>query len=193
MLKFPSLRKYLTIKIECNSRPWPSVQRYWFWTPVLRGHWLWNNCLYYGDILSTTDRAVASYWWKYCPLVLLVAHQMWAAAWQNQLSVKVCPAKTEPSLCTQRIANDPRYFHMDSEGFDQTGLMPRLIWVFTRRTDHLFGFVMMQLIWSKTSMQSLQVWVSPGHIFCSNWSWNNFYGHSILTADSSRAVVSYWR
>ena len=152
MLKFPSLKKYLTIKIECNSRPWPSIQRYLFWTPVLWGHWLWNNCLYYGDILSTTDRAVVGYWWKYCPLVQLVAHQIWAAAWQNQLSLKCAQRRQETSLCTQRIANDPMYLHTDSEGSDQTGLMPRLIWVFIGRTDHLFCFVMMQLICSKTSM-----------------------------------------
>ena len=26
-----------------------------------------------------------------------------------------------------------------------------------------------------------------------NWSWNNFYGHSLPTAESCMAVVSYWR
>ena len=25
------------------------------------------------------------------------------------------------------------------------------------------------------------------------WSWIHFYGHSLPTADSSRAVASYWR
>ena len=29
--------------------------------------------------------------------------------------------------------------------------------------------------------------------FVEIWSWNNFYGHSLPTADSSKAVVSYWR
>ena len=28
--------------------------------------------------------------------------------------------------------------------------------------------------------------------FRQNWSWNHFCGHSLPTADSSRAVVSYW-
>ena len=29
--------------------------------------------------------------------------------------------------------------------------------------------------------------------FVKIWSWNNFYGHSRPTADSSRTVVSYWQ
>ena len=32
-----------------------------------------------------------------------------------------------------------------------------------------------------------------GTFFCLDWSWNHFYDHSLPTADSSRAVVSYWR
>ena len=29
--------------------------------------------------------------------------------------------------------------------------------------------------------------------FCGDWSWNIFYGHSLPSADSRRAVVSFWR
>ena len=33
-----------------------------------------------------------------------------------------------------------------------------------------------------------------GHIsFVEIWSWNNFYGHFLPIADTSRAVVSYWQ
>ena len=28
--------------------------------------------------------------------------------------------------------------------------------------------------------------------FCGDWSWNIFYGHSLPSADSRRAVVSFW-
>ena len=31
------------------------------------------------------------------------------------------------------------------------------------------------------------------HSFVKIWSWNNSYGHSRPTADSSRTVVSYWQ
>ena len=35
----------------------------------------------------------------------------------------------------------------------------------------------------------------PGwqHFFVEIWSWNIFYGHSLSSADSRRAVVSFWR
>ena len=29
--------------------------------------------------------------------------------------------------------------------------------------------------------------------FRGDWPWNHYYGHSLLTAGSSRAVVSYWQ
>ena len=29
--------------------------------------------------------------------------------------------------------------------------------------------------------------------FCRDWSWNIFYGHSLPSADSRRAVVSFWQ
>ena len=32
-----------------------------------------------------------------------------------------------------------------------------------------------------------------GNILCGDWSWNIFYGHSLPSADSRRAVVSFWR
>ena len=41
---------------------------------------------------------------------------------------------SESSLCAQWIAKDPNCLHADSEDSDQTGLMPRLIWVIAGRT-----------------------------------------------------------
>ena len=40
----------------------------------------------------------------------------------------------ESSLCAQWVAKDPSFRHVDSEDSDQTGRMPRLIWVFAERT-----------------------------------------------------------
>ena len=42
-------------------------------------------------------------------------------------------------------AKGPRFLHVDSEDSDQTGRMPRLIWVFAGRTGHFVGFVMRRL------------------------------------------------
>ena len=55
--------------------------------------------------------------------------------------MSVCPAKThislgtrpvwsESSLFAQWVAKDPSFLHVDSEDSDQTGQMPRMIWVF---------------------------------------------------------------
>ena len=44
------------------------------------------------------------------------------------------PVWSESSLCAQWLAKDTRFPHADSEDSDQTGRMPRLIWVFAGRT-----------------------------------------------------------
>ena len=41
---------------------------------------------------------------------------------------------SESSLCAQWVAKAPSFLHADSEDSDQTGRMPRLIWVFAWRT-----------------------------------------------------------
>ena len=53
---------------------------------------------------------------------------------ETQISLGVCPVWSESSLCTQWVAKNPRFLHADSEDSDQTGRMPRLIWVFAGRT-----------------------------------------------------------
>ena len=80
-----------------------------------------------------------------------------AASWQNQQngmgaqrrlrSAWAC-AQSDQSLrcCVQWVAKDPRFLHAISEDSDQTGRMPRLIWVFARRTCHFVGFVIRRLI-----------------------------------------------
>ena len=50
---------------------------------------------------------------------------------KTQISLGIRPVWSESSLCAQWVANDPRFLHVDSEDSDQTGRMPRLIWVFT--------------------------------------------------------------
>ena len=56
------------------------------------------------------------------------------------------PVCSEYWLCTQWVAKDPSFLHADSEDSDQTGRMPRLIWVFAGRTCHFVGFVMRRFI-----------------------------------------------
>ena len=82
--------------------------------------------------------------WK----TLHVGSFIWAATWQNQQKW-VCAQRrhrsawasaqvwSESSVCAQWVAKDPRFLCADSEDSDQTGRMPRLIWVFAGRTPIL--------------------------------------------------------
>ena len=74
----------------------------------------------------------------------LLLFLIWTASWQNQqcgvrptktqISLGIRPVWSESSLCAQWVAEGPSFPHADSEDSDQTGRMPRLIWVFARRT-----------------------------------------------------------
>ena len=64
---------------------------------------------------------------------------------KTQISLGIRPVWSEPLLCTQWVAKDLSFLHAHSEGSDQTGRTPRLIWVFAGRTCHVVGFVMRRL------------------------------------------------
>ena len=53
---------------------------------------------------------------------------------KTQISLGIRPVWSEFSLCAQWVAEDPSFLHADNEDSDQTGRMPRLIWVFAGRT-----------------------------------------------------------
>ena len=53
---------------------------------------------------------------------------------KTQIRLGIHPVWSESSLCTQWVAKNPRFLHADSEDSDQTGRMPRLIWVFVEGT-----------------------------------------------------------
>ena len=79
----------------------------------------------------------------------------WAAAWQNQqndvrpaktlISLGIHPVWSESSLSAWRSPGSLAILRVHSEDSDQTGWMPRLIWVFAGRTGHIVGFVMLRL------------------------------------------------
>ena len=65
---------------------------------------------------------------------------------KTHISLGIRPIWSESSLCTQWVAKDPSFLHADSEDSDQTGRMPRLIWVVAGRTGLFVGFAMLWLI-----------------------------------------------
>ena len=56
---------------------------------------------------------------------------------KTQISLGIRPVWSETSLCAHWVAKDPSFLHADSEDSDQTGRMPRLMWVFAGRTTTL--------------------------------------------------------
>ena len=72
----------------------------------------------------------------------------WVCAQRRLRSAWASAQSDQSSLCAQWIAKDPRGLHADSEDYDQTGRMTRLIWVFAGRTGHFVGFVMSRLIYT---------------------------------------------
>ena len=61
---------------------------------------------------------------------------------KTQISLGIRPVWSEPSLCAQWVAKNLSFLHPDCQDSDQTGRLPRLIWVFAGRTRHFVGFVM---------------------------------------------------
>ena len=66
----------------------------------------------------------------------------WLCAQQRQISLDIHPDWSESSLCALWVAKDPSFLHADSEDTDQTGRMPRLIWILAGRICHFVGLVM---------------------------------------------------
>ena len=64
-------------------------------------------------------------------------------------SLGIHPVWSESLLCTQWVAKDPNFLYADSEDSDQTGRMPRLIWVFGGRTCHFVCYVTRWLSYAK--------------------------------------------
>ena len=65
---------------------------------------------------------------------------------QTQISLGIRTVWSESSLSAWRKLGSLATHWAHSEDSDQTGWMPRLIWVFAGRTCHFVGFVMRRLI-----------------------------------------------
>ena len=59
---------------------------------------------------------------------------------KTQISLGIRPVWSEFSLCVQWVAKDPIVPYADSEDSDQTGRMPRLVWIIAGRLCHFVVF-----------------------------------------------------
>ena len=73
----------------------------------------------------------------------LFGHLYWKNIWaikvtvhpgKTQISLGIRPGWSESWLCAQWVIKVPKFLHADREDSDQTGRMPRLIWVFAGGT-----------------------------------------------------------
>ena len=71
---------------------------------------------------------------------------------KTRISLGIRPVWSESSLSAWRKLSSLVIHWAQSEDPDQTGRMPRLIWVFAGRTCHFVGFIMRRLIWHVTSV-----------------------------------------
>ena len=79
-------------------------------------------------------------WWTQMSR-FMTKQTKWLCA-QQRLRSAWASARSDQSL---RCALNGYFFHADSEDSDQTGRMPRLIWVFDWRKVHFVGFLMRRL------------------------------------------------
>ena len=99
----------------------------------------------------------------------------------TQFSLGIRLFWSESTLCLQWVAKDPRYLYADSEYYDQTGQMPRLICVYAGCTGHFVDFVMLLLL----------------SMFSSGGAWGgdtllNTQPENLYPPPSPRNLTEYW-
>ena len=72
---------------------------------------------------------------------------------KTQISLGIRPVWSKSSLSAWRNIGPLTTYWAHSEDSDQTGRMPRLIWVFAGRTCHFVGFVVRRHIYYWTNMK----------------------------------------
>ena len=76
---------------------------------------------------------------------------------QAKIHISLGTCQSDQSLlCTQWVAKNPSFLHIDREDSDWTGQMPRMIWVFSGRTCHFVDFVMR---WLYVLFSGVYAWI----------------------------------
>ena len=67
------------------------------------------------------------------------------------------------------------------------------IWSWKKKSTTILSFPLIQERQLSVTGEPRVRSPRPAHSFVETWSWKHFYGHSSSSADSRRAVVSYWQ
>ena len=101
----------------------------------------WNGKIVISQFYMTKTEYSWWYYWITCMSRTMTKSTKW----------HVCPAKTQISLGIRPVWSESSLSawrsHMSLTIIRER--MPRLIWVFARRTCHFVGFVMLRLVWYK--------------------------------------------
>ena len=96
---------------------------------AIQYQWSSGVCIWFEDFVN------ASFWrlWM-CNVIIEPRHdktnKVTVRPTKTQISLGIRPVLSESSPWGQWVAKDPSFLHAVSEDSDQTGWMPRLIWVF---------------------------------------------------------------
>ena len=123
---------------------WASGLSTIFWK-IIASLWVYMLSLLFLYIYDTKYGYVRNMAHQFQTMLNIFHQYNWAATWKKTNNVTVRPAKTQVSLgirpvwsesllCAQWVAKDPSFLHVHSKDSDQTGWMPRLIWVFAGHT-----------------------------------------------------------
>ena len=100
---------------------------------------------------------------------LKISHLMtkptkWLCAKRRLRSAWASAQSDQSSLCTRWVAKDSSFLHAHREDSDQTGRMPRLIWVFAGHTSFCWFWhaaVQMFTLLCLVDSSILSIWASP--------------------------------
>ena len=121
----------------------------------------------------------------------------WVCAQQRLRSAWASAHSDQSSLCAQWVAKDPSFFHVDSEDSDQTGRMPRPIWVFTGHTVTLLvlswggSYHLLEWNWQCYEKTLFQL----GKTFLEKWSPCSFFtcvteaGRELILVSMSTCLI----
>ena len=123
--------------------------------------------LYWRVLKSNHSILSAFFIWLICLLTEMSCLMTKSAKWyvrpaKTRISLGIRPVWSESSLSAWRKLECLATHWAHSKDSDQTGWMPRLIWVFTGCTGHFAGFVMRWLKWSML----LRIWSPLVYYVC---------------------------
>ena len=108
---------------------------------------------------------------------------------KTQISLGIHPVWSESSLSAWRNIGPLSTCWAHSEDSDQTGRMPRLIWVFTGCTYHFVGFVVLWHRYVCFRLAGLDKQCKP-RLHCSRCSWRSSL---ILVCSVHHSTFSYYQ